>query len=70
MMLNLFGGSGHGKLAKPAPQKALQKSLGIKDQSCPMLRLSQSNVVADMTRSKGKLNLIPGIAAGTPVHDA
>ena len=33
-------GSGHGKLAKPAHQKALKKSLGIKDQSCPMLQLS------------------------------
>ena len=28
------------KLAKPAHQKALKKSLGIKAQSCPMLRLS------------------------------
>ena len=34
------GASGHGKLAKPAHQKALEKSLRIKDQSCPMLRLS------------------------------
>ena len=32
-------GSGHGNLAKPAHHKALEKSLGIKDQSCPMLRL-------------------------------
>ena len=37
-----FGGwgPGHGKLEKPPHQKALEKSLGIKDQSCPMLRLS------------------------------
>ena len=34
------GASGHGKLAKPAHQKALEKSLGIKGQSCPMVRLS------------------------------
>ena len=32
--------SGHGKLAKPAHQKALETSLRIKDQGCPMLRLS------------------------------
>ena len=34
------GASGHRKLGKPAHQKALEKSLGIKDQSCLMLRLS------------------------------
>jgi hypothetical protein len=34
-----FGVSGHGKLAKPAHQKALEKSPRIKDQSCPMLQL-------------------------------
>ena len=33
-------GLGHGKLEKAAHQKALEKSLGIKDQSCQMLRLS------------------------------
>ena len=37
--LFLFLGPGHGKLAKSALQKARQKSLRIKDQSCPMLRL-------------------------------
>ena len=36
----VFGGPGHGKLAKPGHQKLLEKSLGIKDQSCPMLQLS------------------------------
>ena len=35
------GGSSHGKLAKAALQKALGKSLGIRDQSCPMPRLSR-----------------------------
>ena len=43
-------GSGHGKLAKLAHQKALEKSLGKPDLpltwSCPMLRLS--HMVADM----------------------
>ena len=34
------GGSGHDKLPKLAHQKALEKSLGIKDQSCPVLPLS------------------------------
>ena len=34
------GVSDHGKLAKAAHQKALEKTLGIKDQSCPMLQLS------------------------------
>ena len=34
------GCSGHGKLAKSTHQKALEKSLGINDQSCPVLRLS------------------------------
>ena len=34
------GCSGHGKLAKLAHRKAPKKSLGIKDQRCPMLRLS------------------------------
>ena len=34
------GCSGHAKLAKPTHQDALEKSLGIKDQSCPMPRLS------------------------------
>ena len=33
-------GSGHGKLPKPAHQRALEKPLGIKDQSCRVLRLS------------------------------
>ena len=37
-------GSGHRELAEPAPQKALEKSLGPKDQSCPMLRLSHKAV--------------------------
>ena len=40
--LFLGGGSSHGKLAKPAHEKALEKSLGIKDQRCPMLRLSHN----------------------------
>ena len=35
-----LAGSGPGKLASPAHQAALEKSLGIKDQSCPMLRWS------------------------------
>ena len=35
-----WAGSGHGELAKPAHWKAPEKSLGIKGQSCPMLRLS------------------------------
>ena len=34
------GCSGHGAPATPAPQKAVEKCLGITDQSCPMLRLS------------------------------
>ena len=58
LILFFWGGGfpGYGKLAKPAHQKALEKSLGmalekslgmaiekslgITDQSCPMLRLS------------------------------
>ena len=42
MMNGPFGGGGvpgHGKLVKPFHQMALEKILGIKDQSCPMLRL-------------------------------
>ena len=35
-----FGGSRHDKLPELPHQKALAKSLGIKDQSCPVLRLS------------------------------
>ena len=34
------GGSSHDKLPELAHQKALEKSLGIKDQGCPVLRLS------------------------------
>ena len=43
---NVFfvGGSSHDKLPELAHQKALEKSLGIKDQSCPVLRLSQKTV--------------------------
>ena len=37
----LFG-SGHSKVAKPAHQKALKKSLRMKGQSCLMLRLSHT----------------------------
>ena len=40
----LGGGPCHGKLAEPAHQKALEKSLGIKEQSCPMLQLSHQAV--------------------------
>ena len=36
------GGSGHDKLPKLARQKALKKSLRIKDQSCPVLCLSHN----------------------------
>ena len=36
-----FGGSSHDELAH---QKALDKSLGIKDQSSPVLRLSHKTV--------------------------
>ena len=57
------GGSDHGELAKPAHQKAHEKSLEIKHQSCPMLQLSQ-NVVAGITRSEDTLNLMPGNALG------
>ena len=43
-IMGIFWGavSDHGELAKPAhqKQKAHETSLGIKDQSCPMLRLS------------------------------
>ena len=34
------GRAGHGKLVKPYNQMTLEKFLGIRDQSCPMLRLS------------------------------
>ena len=37
---SFFFCSGHGKLAKPSHQMALKKTLGIKDQSCPLLQLS------------------------------
>ena len=56
------GWSSHVKLPELAHQKALKKSLGIKDQSCPVLQLS---LVVDITRSKDKLYLIPGNAVGT-----
>ena len=36
----VFWGSSHGDLPRPPHQKALEKSLGIKGQSCAMLRLS------------------------------
>ena len=39
-----WGAPGHGKLAKPSYQKAPEKSLGIKDQSCPMLRSSHKGM--------------------------
>ena len=35
---------GHDELPELARQKALEKYLGIKDQSCPVLRLSQKTV--------------------------
>ena len=46
MCVHFFGGAGpgHGKLVKPAHQKTLEKSLGIKDQSCPMLQLSDKGM--------------------------
>jgi hypothetical protein len=40
LFVGVRGPSGHGKLAKPPHHRALEKSLGVKDQSCPMLRLS------------------------------
>ena len=39
-----LGGSGHEKLPELAHQKALEKSLGIKGQSCPVPRLSHKAV--------------------------
>ena len=39
-----FGGSNHDKLLKLAHHKALAKALGIKDRSCPALRLSHKTV--------------------------
>ena len=38
------GGSSHDELPELAHLKALEKSLGIKDQSCPVLRLSHKTV--------------------------
>ena len=38
------GVPGLGKLVRPDHQKALKKALGVKDQSCPMLRLSHKAV--------------------------
>ena len=40
-------GSGHGKLAKPTHQKTLEKSLGLKDQSCLMLQLSHKALTSN-----------------------
>ena len=58
-------GPNHDKLPELAHQKALEESLGIKDQSCPVLRfVPQDGVVADTTRSKDQLYLIPGNAVG------
>ena len=37
-------GSSHDKLPELAHQNALEKSLGIKDQSCPVLQLSHNTV--------------------------
>ena len=48
------GGSGHGKLANPAHQKAPEKSLGINDQSCPLLRLSYLRRLAGDCRPWGR----------------
>ena len=42
VLLGGGGGSGDGKLVKPAHQKALEKSLGIRDHSCLILRLSHT----------------------------
>ena len=39
-----FFGSSHDELLELAHYKALDKSLGIKDQSCPVLRLSHKTV--------------------------
>ena len=48
-------GSGHGKLPKPAHHEALEKSLGIKDQSRPVLRfVPKCDAVADVTRGEDK----------------
>ena len=38
------GGSDLGKLAKPSYQMVLERALGIKNQSSPVLRLSHSSV--------------------------
>ena len=59
-----FFGSSDNKLPELAHQKALEKALGIKDQSCPVLRLSHKTV-ADITHCEDELYLIPGNAAGT-----
>ena len=46
------GAAGHGKLAKPAHQMALERTLVFKGQSCPRLCVPQSNVVADITHNR------------------
>ena len=59
----LGGGPGHGKLPRPAHQKALKKYLSeSKNQSCPMV--PQGGVVPDMTHSADELNRMPGNAVG------
>ena len=58
------GGSGHGKLAKPAPQKALEQNPVIKDQSDATI-VVQDNVTLDMACSEDAPILIPRSAAGS-----
>ena len=59
------GGSGHGELAKPAHMKALETSLGIKDELSNATNVPQGDAVADITRSEDEPILIPGNAVGT-----
>ena len=61
------GGSSHDKPPELAHQKALEKSLGIKHQSYPVLQLSHNT---DITRNEDKLYLIPGNAVGTATPES
>ena len=66
VLVQFFLCSGHGKVPTPTHQKALGKfSRNQGSELSSATIVLQGNVVADITRSEDKLNLIPGNAAGT-----
>ena len=60
------GGSGHGKPAEASsPEGTREISQNQASELSSAAIVPQGDVVADITRSEDKLNLIPGNAAGT-----